>query len=221
MTALLRYGLILLLATGFAGLAPAPAFAEKDKAGDHAKKQAEKPDRRRQVKLTAEQRETILEILREVRPELARRIEETGDRTPEATRRVLARHAPWVRRLVQMKEKEPDRYKLWLEDLQLTRKTRDLGQQMVKATDADKPAAEKKLRDVLARQFEVRQAIRRYELKKLEDRLTQLREQLAERRQDRDKLIEQRLNQLVRQAAHRRNKAGDKNKAEQKGDDAK
>ncbi len=157
--------------------------------------------RRRTPELTAEQIEERLEILREVYPELAQRMEKLREENTERVSRALMEEAFWLGRFVEMKRTDQEMYELMVENMRLERTTRDLSRDYRRALEAGRKAQADKIRQELAARlqehFDVRQRMRERELHAIEQRLAQMRQSLEERRNSRDQLIQQRLDQLT------------------------
>jgi DNA repair exonuclease SbcCD ATPase subunit len=147
------------------------------------------------------QTEALLDFLREYNPQMAERFTDAMKHNPERVRRALAMVYPRYRELMELREENPELYELRREDLLLARESRELVRELQQVRRADGEAeAERireRLRDVVTRHFEVRQALRERELEQLERRLEALRDELEQRREERDELIEQRLEELT------------------------
>jgi chromosome segregation ATPase len=156
--------------------------------------------RRGRGPLTEERIEEYKQILLDVRPDLAERLEKLDVDRPEAFRRFL-RTAPWLFRLRHVKQIDEPRYALMVEDLKLAHRSRETAQAYRAAREGnDKAKADElqaELRELVAQHFDVRQQLRERELAYLEQRLQELREQLKDREAKKQQLIDQRLKELA------------------------
>jgi uncharacterized protein YukE len=165
-----------------------------------AEEEASDPARTRPAvePLGAQQIEKAFAILRDYRPALAERLEKMRERSPRATTRVITRHAPWIREMLGLKARHPERYALRMRDLKLSDRGHALARRF-RAAEADEEA--KKLRarleGVAEKQFRVRQELRRKQLEALAERLKRLRRQLKQRQGRREVLIRQRMEQFL------------------------
>jgi len=155
--------------------------------------------------MTAEQIDELLDVLAEVNPEVAQRIEQHRADQPDSVMQMLRPHAPGLQRLVYLKRNEPEHYALRVEDIQLERHCDELAGELRNAEAADDAETAGQLRTELAaavaRHFDVRQQLRERHLQRLEQRIEELRQQIEQRRAARDELIQQRIDELVSDAA--------------------
>lgn len=150
--------------------------------------------------VSAEDVGAMLDVLREIEPELAADIDKWRAEDPQRVALMIGRRFPRLRHMVDLQRNDPAQYALRIEDLRLSRQTLELVRQYRAAALAkDAKAAElrSQLRDNLARHFEVRQQIRQRELEKFEQRIEQMRKELEERAAARDKILEHELGKLT------------------------
>lgn len=140
-----------------------------------------------------------LEILREIQPEMAERleqhIEQRGGVNPERLRMVIGERFQRVERLLSLKREDPDAYQLAIADLTLERKARELADG-IRGQGGD-DIQRQQLRTAIAEHFDVRQRKYEHELHRLEQRIAELRRQLDTRRQHRETLEQSRFDELV------------------------
>lgn len=156
-----------------------------------------------------------LNVLRDVHPALAQRVEHALDTRPGLAHAMLRRRMPMLHRLAELRKRDRQMYELRIEDLQLARralilvmhhKASEPGREqrwpdMIREKHTRLPETreetEAALRDTLAKRFEVRARIRRLELARLEDRLRRLEAELEDRTINRDELIDERMQTLL------------------------
>ena len=147
-------------------------------------------------------RDAALAVLADVHPKLAERLERAREANPRRAEWALRKMWPRLHRLVELREDDPELYKLRVADQRHKVETLRLVYKL-RAARADDPDAESietleaELRRRVAAHFDVRQRIRRHELQRLAERIDHLRAELEERRSNRDALIGQYINALV------------------------
>jgi hypothetical protein len=105
---------------------------------------------------------------------------------------------PGMREHLAMLEKsDPEMYKLVKADMDLERQSRELAMQYRRASSDEQAKLKDKIKEVVAKHFDVRQERRALDLKRLETQLQKLRESIERRKQARDKLVDQRVSELV------------------------
>jgi hypothetical protein len=138
-------------------------------------------------------------LLRE-RVEQARQLFES--RRFEEGREVLRTTARQLREMKELKERDPERFKLQMRIAELDRQSNELGQKVRRAPDGDeKKQAATELREVLNRLFDLRQEEREKNVQQIERDLKELREALEQRKAKREEIIQQRFDQLTGKAA--------------------
>jgi len=98
-----------------------------------------------------------------------------------------------------LEESDPEMFKLVKADMDLERQTHHLAMQYRRASSDERPKLKEQLKELVAKQFDVRQERRALELKRIEARLQSLREAMERRLKARQKLVEQRVSDLVGQ----------------------
>lgn len=141
------------------------------------------------------------QIIAQLYPELAERMDALYNEDPEKLRRTIEKRFSRVRFLVKLQERDPAMFELRIDDIRLGQATYVLAKQIKQAhLDDDKDAYKTlyaELEKKLEAHFNVKQKVRQAELVFLRRRVEQLEEDLDDRDDDRDDLIEQRLNELV------------------------
>jgi hypothetical protein len=100
-------------------------------------------------------------------------------------------------RLATLEKSDPEMYKLVKADMDLERQSRELAMQYRRASSDERAKLKDKIKELVAKHFDVRQERRALELKRLETQLQKLRENIERRKQARDKLVDQRVSELV------------------------
>lgn len=150
--------------------------------------------------MTEEQIKEALELLREYRPEMAKRFEELREKSPERAQELMRPMLGRLMELSYLKRTDPEAFELRKQDYRLWRSIFELSGK-VREARAAKDAAKveeltAELRKQLAEQFDVRQKLRERELVRMESKLEEMRKQVEERKTSRDKLIQSRFEEL-------------------------
>jgi len=97
-----------------------------------------------------------------------------------------------------MKEKHPEMFKMHEQQKKNNQKIRKLGKQYEKAeTPEEKADIEKKLKEVLVKQFDSKQKLKSKEVKKLESRTSKLKESLETRLKNKESIINTRFKSIT------------------------
>ena len=151
--------------------------------------------------ITEDEARQAFPIIELLQPDLAAELRELGERDPRRLRETMQRRFPGVRYLINLKERDPETYRLRIRDLQLNRETRDVARAIQAAGAADREDEADDLTETLEERvtehFDVRQALRERELDVLRERIERMQEQLEDRADERDDLIEERVEELV------------------------
>jgi hypothetical protein len=151
--------------------------------------------------LTPAQVKELIGIIHEVDPDKGLRMENAFRENPDKVRQVLSPVFPKLMQLNNLKRRDPELYKLRLEDFRLNLATEDLAGQYRTATQAKDQAkadaVKEQLHTKLTEHFKLRQKIQEHELEALEHKIADLRTQIEARRASADQLIDDRFNQLV------------------------
>jgi hypothetical protein len=143
----------------------------------------------------AEHRAAALAVLGDINPRLAERVQQAIRDNPERARIVLGRLGGRLDHLIQLRQDDPEMYKLRVRDQRSTLHTvalvRRLREAQRSGEQAQVAALSDRLREHLTEHFEVRQRIRERELHNLEKRIEQLRAELDDHRERKQALIDQ------------------------------
>ncbi len=96
-----------------------------------------------------------------------------------------------------MRQNDPEMFRLVQEDNELDRRTHELGMQCRQAPPEQRERMQRELREVVNKQFEIRQQRRTLELKRIEGELQRLRETIERRAKNREQIIERRVGELT------------------------
>ena len=150
--------------------------------------------------LSEEDRELAMQVLKDINPELAERLEKSQD-NPQRVRAMLQRYLPHIQKLVRLKKSDPELYKLKVKDTKIGLECEKLSRQFKEAKHNDETDRMKEIHgnvaELVEEHFEVRQKMREMELEKLERRLKEARKQLEKRAGSRKELIQARVNDLT------------------------
>jgi len=151
--------------------------------------------------LRGEELDEAIEILRELHPQLAERLEQARENHPDRIGPMIHREYPRLRQFLDLKRREPKLFELRIRDVKLERASRDLAHQIREAEQIDDAEQATVLRgqlsEVAAEHFDVRQAARAYEIEMLKRRIEKLEAALQEHHQQRDEMIERRISDLL------------------------
>jgi hypothetical protein len=100
---------------------------------------------------------------------------------------------PWS----MMEKTDPEMYKLMMADMKLERETRELAVQYRQAPSDRRAEIKEKIKELVAKHFNVRQERWALDIKRLEAKLQQLRERMERRLKARDKLVAERVSELL------------------------
>ncbi|MBI5397144.1 MAG: hypothetical protein HZA91_17740 [Verrucomicrobia bacterium] len=155
---------------------------------------------RRELGPLAESGRDIGGPLLKERMEQARQLFE--NRRFEEGREVLRTTARQLREMKDLKERDPERFKLQMRIAELDRHSNELGQKVrnTREEEAKKQAATE-LKEVLNKLFDLRQEEREKNVQQIERDLKELRESLEQRKAKRDEIIQHRFDQLTGKAA--------------------
>jgi len=166
------------------------------------------PDRGGGV-IQPEERDRLLAVVRDLQadPELAGEpspfAEALAKEGPERDR-VLARIAPRLRTLVELRDSDPERYAATrtetIAGMRIFRAARLLGLAIRDegSTDVQIEEARQGLRSAIAAGFDARAELMRYELRDAEERLAELRREIAEAESQRDQRIGEQFDRMLR-----------------------
>jgi hypothetical protein len=133
------------------------------------------------------------------RMEQARRLFQ--ERRFEEGREVLRTTARQLRDMKDLRERDPERFKLQMQIAELDRHSAELGQKVRRAPNEDaKKQAAAELKEVLNKLFDLRQEEREKNVQQIERDLKELRGSLEKRKAKRDEIIKHRFDQLTGKA---------------------
>jgi len=155
---------------------------------------------RRELGPLAESGRDIGGPLLKERMEMARQLFQ--NRRFEEGREVLRATGRQLREMKELKERDPERFKLQMRIAELDRQSNELGQKVRRATEEDaKKQATAELKEVLNKLFDLRQEEREKNVQQIERDLKELRGSLEQRKAKRDEIIQHRFDQLTGKAA--------------------
>lgn len=146
-------------------------------------------------------RELVMAFIKKNNPELYTRIEEAFKQNPEAGERVFGRLAPHIREVIT--ERDPEVRELRIAELQAGWQALEAMRNLGEATKRSAPEGElaqltAKLREALARHFDLQTQLKQQEITSLEQRLARLKEEVSHQSTKRDQLIDERMEQIKR-----------------------
>lgn len=156
------------------------------------------PGPRGPMAMSPAEAERVLEALRKELPDVADALDELRKESPRMAEGMSRRLAPRFRDAVELREREPELFRLRVEEIRsgvgVLRAIRSYrAAQELPETDAGKTQrvtdASTQVRSAVATALDHRLAIQEYETKRLERRLEQLKRELAERRERKDEAV--------------------------------
>ena len=151
--------------------------------------------------ISEEEFERAMQVLKDINPEAAERLEQLWERSPQRAQGMLHRFGPRIYELLRLKESDPELYKWSVKDMKIGLACDKLARQYREATKAGDKDRIKEIRTQIADQveehFEVRQKMGEVKLERLERRLAEARKRLEKRAATRDDLIEKRIGELT------------------------
>ena len=118
--------------------------------------------------------------------------------------RLLRRLAPRLGRLVELRERSPEQYKVHLNEMRagmdIARAARNLGMLMAES-DADESAiedAKSDLREAISAGFDAKAAMARQELAEVQERLDSLKQEIADAEAEREERIEKQFTAIIK-----------------------
>jgi hypothetical protein len=137
----------------------------------------------------------IIEVARDVSPDLAKQIEERRNAAPEEMTQAIRQNARRLFSLAVLKQRNPELYAIRVEDLRLQLELRALGEQFRAAVEAKDDARAKSVEAQIAAkaraQFDVDMRARAQELVALDQQVRAMRDELAqEQRESEAKVVE-------------------------------
>ena len=149
---------------------------------------------------SAEDRKLAMEVLKDINPKLAERMQAAKD-DPQRAHAMLRHLWPRIRKLMEIKKSDPDLYEWSVRDMRIGLECDKLRRQFQEATkggDKDRVRETRsQIVDKVEEHFDVRQKMRELELERVERRLAEWRKQLEKRAAKRKELIQERVNDLT------------------------
>ena len=107
------------------------------------------------------------------------------------------RQPGWPQNPFGMRQNDPEMEKLMQTDFNLDRESRELAGHYSQASKDTQEEIKKKLKEVVAKQFEARQERRTLELKRLEDEIKRIRESIDKKNSGKQQIVDRRVNELL------------------------
>ena len=185
----------------------APAADAKAPAADPKAPAADaKPDARRagdasrwrpEMPMPPEMVDRIIEVARDVSPDLAKQIEERRNAAPEEMTQAIRQNARRLFSLAVLKQRNPELYAIRVEDLRLQLELRALGEQFRAAVEAKDDARAKSVEAQIAAkaraQFDVDMRARAQELVALDQQVRAMRDELAQEQRESEAKVAERI----------------------------
>ncbi len=141
-------------------------------------------------------RERLKALIERELPEFAQRAKELREKHPQLADRMLARVAPRLREAMQVKDRDPELFKLRIEEvkggldvLESIHALRQLDRDTSEGAKAKRAEALGKVRDALSKSFDQRLKLQEHDAAQLGERVSKLREEIEKKRADRDKVL--------------------------------
>ncbi len=180
---------------------PGPGERERPRQRD-GQNQRQGPNQGGPREMSEEDIQAVLDVLRDVRPEWAQRLEDAleGERS-EIARAMIRRQHNRVRELIYLKANDPEHYQLRVQDIQLSFRSMRLTLAYHQALQEDNTQGAEQLHEelqtTLDEQLQNRLALRERELHALEARLERLREQYNQEQARLPEVLQERLAQFT------------------------
>jgi hypothetical protein len=154
-------------------------------------------------KMSAEERQALRELVRENRPELAKKIDAFVGKEPRGADRVIEGVGNKFRDLPELRQREPELFALRLDELdntieimQRTRVWRELRE--AKADQPKLDAARAEVRKAMSDQFELHLKLQQHQVAKVKERAAKLEAEIAKMRELREKSLDERTDAVLR-----------------------
>ncbi len=142
-----------------------------------------------------QERQELMEFLRQNMPELARQLEALHKANPAVAERQFRQIEGLYRRV---KDYPPELRQAALARGWLNVAILRTAQQLRAAKPEDKPKLEERIKALISEQFDKEMIVRQYELERLTKQLAKLQEQLDQHKANRDKIIQNKLQRVER-----------------------
>jgi len=148
---------------------------------------------------TEEQLDDIMVVLKDADPDFYSKVERARKESPRAVRDLLATQSPRLFAMAQLKKNDPELYDLRIDDFKLNRRIDALSHEYARTVKDGKPDGQKlaELKELLQKQFDLRQKTREKELERMEKKVSELREQIQRRKSNKDQMLADRLKELT------------------------
>ncbi len=151
--------------------------------------------------LSQEEREKIAEFVKEHLPVLHGKLETIRANDPAAADRLLMRLAPRVREALSAQRRDPDLFRLRVDDIRAGLDVIDAVTALREARQASKPAEQltalrETLRGALMRQFDVRIQLQEFEVQALKKRIASIESEVASKKERRSELVDELASQM-------------------------
>jgi len=145
----------------------------------------------------AEERAAMERMIFALFPEELRRVQTVFPRNRDEAEEIMDRVMDQCWELMELKERNPERYEAEMNLRQLNNQTAELARQATAATGAKREALVAQLKSKLEAYFDLKQEQMKRELAETKARLEELDSQVRRRAQGRDALLDRRLRQLL------------------------
>ncbi len=137
------------------------------------------------------------QFIREHFPDRFSRLERLRAADPETFREKARELHTEVRRLMAMREEDPARFQVQIDEIALRSTVRRLGERVRDSQGVERQEAETELRQALTRAFDLRQQLKQAEFEGLKKELDELENSLQLRLERREELIEEKFQELT------------------------
>lgn len=144
-----------------------------------------------------EERATMERMIFALFPEEMRRAQTVFPRNRDEAEEIVDHVVDQCWELMELKERNPERYESELKLRQLSNQTAELARQAVAANGAQREGLLKQLKAKLEAYFDLKQAQMKQEAEELKAHLDELENQIQRRAKGRDSMVDQRLRQLL------------------------
>ncbi len=142
-------------------------------------------------------------------PELGERLDEAAARDPRRAERMIRRMMPRIGEMIRREKEDPAYVRLRVEEMRVglriierMRVLRGLVEQGADEQAIDR--AKKEIRELLGRQFDLRDKLDAHRLEKIRAEYEQGKARLAERRADRDRMLDEHMRRVLERMQRRR-----------------
>ncbi len=143
--------------------------------------------------------DALIAVLKDADPDFAAKVEQARRNNQREVRELLAPQAQRLFMMAQLKKSDPEIYALKIEDFKLVRKAEALAQD-IKKTEKDgkfDEAKVKELKELLNKQFDLRQQIQEKDLERLEKKVQELKERIDRRKANKEQMLTERLKEMT------------------------